>query len=189
MLRRAAGVVYLIGAGPGDPDLITVKGKRLLEAGGAGWLVFTSENGVRRFFERFLARCGDLRGVPVIRVRGALADAALEERLREAGIEASPLTVYRTCHATWPEGFKAKLFDHPPHAVVFASGSAVAGLFSNLTVPEVRKLASKALIASIGPMTTRALRKKGLKASLEVSERTAPALVKAIVRHRALLQG
>ncbi|MFH2204985.1 MAG: uroporphyrinogen-III C-methyltransferase [Elusimicrobiota bacterium] len=31
MADAAQGVVYLIGAGPGDPELITVKGKRLLE--------------------------------------------------------------------------------------------------------------------------------------------------------------
>ncbi|HIX68000.1 MAG TPA: hydroxymethylbilane synthase [Candidatus Anaerostipes excrementavium] len=30
--KRMAGTVFLIGAGPGDPDLITVKGKKLVEA-------------------------------------------------------------------------------------------------------------------------------------------------------------
>lgn len=31
-MNKANGIVFLIGAGPGDPDLITVKGKRLLES-------------------------------------------------------------------------------------------------------------------------------------------------------------
>lgn len=31
MSRPEIGKVYFIGAGPGDPELITVKGKRLIE--------------------------------------------------------------------------------------------------------------------------------------------------------------
>ena len=31
-MKRATGKVYLVGAGPGDPDLITVKGRRLIES-------------------------------------------------------------------------------------------------------------------------------------------------------------
>jgi len=34
-MKNNPGIVYLIGAGPGDPDLITVKGRKLLEAADA----------------------------------------------------------------------------------------------------------------------------------------------------------
>ncbi|MBI4677144.1 MAG: uroporphyrinogen-III C-methyltransferase [Elusimicrobia bacterium] len=129
--------------------------------------------------KEMLARL-DLSAATVVRVRGSLADSTLEDRFRKAGVSVLPLTVYRTRHPVWPEGFKAKLFDHPPHAIIFTSGSAVAGLFANLAPAEVRRLASKALIASIGPMTTAALRSKGIKVSLEAATHTAPALVKAI---------
>ncbi|HEV2439990.1 MAG TPA: uroporphyrinogen-III C-methyltransferase [bacterium] len=30
MIRTAAGIVYIVGAGPGDPELITVRGRRML---------------------------------------------------------------------------------------------------------------------------------------------------------------
>ncbi|NJS16472.1 MAG: uroporphyrin-III C-methyltransferase, partial [Nostocaceae cyanobacterium CSU_2_110] len=30
-MQNAAGKVYLVGAGPGDPGLMTIKGKALLE--------------------------------------------------------------------------------------------------------------------------------------------------------------
>ena len=33
-MERSTGTVYLVGAGPGDPDLITVKGLELLRRAG-----------------------------------------------------------------------------------------------------------------------------------------------------------
>ncbi|MFH1726532.1 MAG: uroporphyrinogen-III C-methyltransferase [Elusimicrobiota bacterium] len=125
----------------------------------------------------------DLSGAAVVRVRGTLAERTLERRLEKAGVSVTPLTVYRTRRPAWPEGLKGKLFDHPPQAMVFTSGSSVAGLFANLTNNEAKRLAAGAAVASIGPMTTKALRARGLKVTIEAEEHTVPGLVGAIVEH------
>ncbi|MFC1678992.1 uroporphyrinogen-III C-methyltransferase [Elusimicrobiota bacterium] len=123
----------------------------------------------------------DLSGADVVRVRGNLAADTLERRFGEAGIAVAPLTVYNTRHPAWPEGWKGKLFDHPPRVIIFTSGSAVEGLFANLSEEEAKELSTGARIASIGPMTTKALESRGLSVSIEAEEHTVPSLIQSIV--------
>ncbi|MFC1520951.1 uroporphyrinogen-III C-methyltransferase [Elusimicrobiota bacterium] len=123
-----------------------------------------------------------LSGAQVVRIRGNIASRTFESKLGSAGINVLPITVYKTYHPKWPEGLKGKLFDHPPHAIIFTSGSAVDGFFYNLKKDEAKQLTSKALIASIGPMTSKVLKEKGLKVKVEAKGQTISALVKAIAR-------
>lgn len=122
------------------------------------------------------------RGALVVRVRGNLAPSGLEGGLRAAGIGVAALTVYRTRYHAWPDGWKAKLFAHPPRVMIFASGSSVEGLFANLSDDEGKGLAAGAVVASIGPRTSEALRARGLQVAVEARKHTVPDLIGSIVR-------
>ncbi len=193
------------------------------------WLVFTSANGVRYFFDQFVHKAGDIRhlarfkiavvgpatsqallerhveadfvasratgddlahemaeqidlsGAVVIRVRGDLARTTIEDTLPASGATVIPLTVYRTYHRVWPDGFKDKLFDHPPHAVLFTSASTVKGLADNLTDDELHMLMSDAKIFSLGPMVTRTLTEVGFESTREANPHTIPGLIDTLL--------
>ncbi len=194
-----------------------------------GWLVFTSENGVRYFFRQYAEEMDDLRVLAqfniaavgsgtadalrehllspdfipskatvddlaqemienldlqdavVVRVRGDLADDTLEKRLPKAGATVTTLTVYRTEQALWPDGFKARLFDQPPHAILFTSGLAVDGLYKNLEPAEVDALVAGANIFSIGPTASRSVEAQGLTITRQADPHTIPGLVDTLI--------
>jgi len=196
---------------------------------GPAWLIFTSENGVRHFFDQFPHRLGDIRYlsrfhiaaigtatsralldrhlepdfVPskatsevlademkklsnvknstIIKVRGNLAGDVIEKTMPEAGAEVIPLTVYRTFYPDWPDGLKEKLFDTPPHAILFTSASTVKGLSHNLTDDEIQKITSDANIFSLGPMVSRALKERGFEYVAEATPHDLTGLVKSLL--------
>lgn len=198
-----------------------------------GWLVFTSENGVRFFFEQLPHRCGDvhvirqfriaavgagtaedllahglevdfmpakatsedfarefaaqtpLKGTVVVRVRGNLADDRLDRVVAAAGATVVPLTVYETYHPLWSVEMKDTLFAAPPDVVIFASGSAVEGLFANLTAEEIHRILSPGLLVSIGPSTSAVMRQRGLTVGLEAQRHTIPDLVDELAAYAA----
>jgi len=193
------------------------------------WIVFTSENGVRYFFDAFDQRFGDVRklggfkiaaigvgtqramkqyrisadfmpskytvndltaemaakldltGAEIIRVRGNLAPDTMERKLPAAGARIIPLTVYRTFHPAWPDGLRDKLFENPPHAFIFTSGSTVDGLFELLSADEVKRLTTGAEIFSMGPSTTKIIKGHGLTISAEAAEHSIPGLLSTLV--------
>jgi len=194
-----------------------------------GWLVFTSENGVRYFFRQYAEEMDDLRVLAqfniaavgsgtadalrehllspdfipskatvddlaremienldiqkavIVRVRGNLADDTLEKRLPKAGATVITLTVYRTELAIWPDGFKARLFNQPPHAILFTSGSTIDGLFKNLEPAEVDILTAKASIFSIGPTASRSLEAHNLTITRQADAHTIQGLVDTLI--------
>jgi uroporphyrinogen III methyltransferase/synthase len=193
------------------------------------WLIFTSENGVRYFFDQFVARCGDIRylarfniaaigtgtsrallahnlepdfipsratvdvlaeeikksidlkDATIIRVRGNLAGDMIEKTFPETSATVVPLTVYRTFYPEWPEGLKDKLFQTPPHAILFTSASTVKGLSHNLTDDEIKKVTSAAKIFSLGPMVSQALTDNGFEITRMAEEHTLPGLLKTLL--------
>ena len=195
------------------------------------WLILTSENGVRYFFDQLIDRTGDVRSLAnfkiaavgfgtaraleqvhlkadfiptkatsnslakelseyddfkdasVIRVRGNLADDRIEKVLIKGGAEVIPITTYNTVRPVWPEGFKDKLFERPPHILVFTSGSTAQGLCELLTRDEVDRLIKDKLIVSIGPSTSKMIEDLGIQVSLEAREHSVPGIIQEIVNY------
>ncbi len=201
------------------------------------WLILTSENGVRYFFNQLIERTGDVRalaefkigavgfgtaraleqvhlkadfiptkattksfaeeltkvenfeGSAVIRVRGNLADDRIEKILTEGGAEVVPVTTYNTVRPIWPDGFRDKLFERPPHIIIFTSGSTAMGLFDLLSKKEVDELIKDKLIVSIGPSTTKMIEELGIPVSLEAEEHSVPGIIKQIVKYYSQNKG
>jgi uroporphyrinogen III methyltransferase/synthase len=126
----------------------------------------------------------ELANATVIRVRGNLGDDRLEKALEKAGAKVIPLRVHRTFFRDWPPEAREKLFAHPPDVIVFTSGSSVKGLARNLEGKDLERLAAGALVASIGPSTSRVIRSLGIEVGLESKKSSLPALVQELVaRH------
>jgi len=127
----------------------------------------------------------DLSNATVIRVRGNLGGDQMERTLESAGAKVISLHVHRTFYREWPPEARAKLFTYPPDVIVFTSGSSVKGLAENLDAGDLTRLAEGALVASIGPSTSRVIRSFGLNVGLESKKSSLPSLVEELVTRHA----
>lgn len=190
------------------------------------WLVFTSPNGVQRFFDAFFAVYDDARslgnpriaaigngtaakireyriGVDLIPekfvaeglieafekqsvenltmlwVRAAESRDVVGEGLTKLGAIVDECIAYRTVPETEdPTGAKARLAEQGADLVTFTSGSTVDHFMAlGLDWPD------GCAAGSIGPVTSQALRKHGLKPAFEAHPHDIPGLVAATVKH------
>ena len=200
------------------------------EIGRYDWLVFTSANGVRHFFDPFLKTFRDLRALGVMRIAcvgeatarpvralhlevelcpeagtaEALAEAmiatgsldnakvlvvtgnlnrdTLSKKLEGAGAIVDCFQVYENVRTDLTGNAAAAEFRRRgADAVLFASASAVQAFAAQATALQPAEGARRPLAGSIGPRTSEAIRKAGLRVDFEAKESTLEALVAAMV--------
>ncbi len=196
------------------------------------WVIFTSVNGVERFFQRFLhVRCdvremagpriaaigpvtaaavqgrgikvqllakeftaeGLLAGLPEERTRGKRFLIPRAEKARDVlpeGIAAmgglvDVVPVYRTCVSEVSDVEKVRdmLQKKRIHAVTFTSSSTVRHFVEILGRDSVHALTDGAVLASIGPITSRTMKEEQLPVHVEASKYTIAGLVNALAGH------
>ncbi len=194
-------------------------------------LVFTSANGVDRFFERakivlagrparpkrlfavgpgtsrrlvkhgwkqarapkvhegeaLALSLGKVRGLRILIPRASKARDILPQTLRRRGARVSVVPVYRTVADR--EGIRTLRkvsANGGVDWVTFTSASTVEHLLTALGPVRSRKLFAQARAGSIGPITSAALRRRGIAPVVEAAKFTVPGLVSAIAAHSRL---
>lgn len=140
------------------------------------------DSSVRAFARELTGRI-DSRDSIVVNIKGDSSTGALEESLAAAGIKVLPLIIFSTIFTDWPDDFKDRLFENPPHAIIFTSARTVDGIFHQMTIHEVKGLAANAAIISLGASATERLHSMGLDNILEPEGQTAKAMLDLLCKH------
>jgi len=122
-------------------------------------------------------------GASMLLVRAAVARDLLPEALTAAGATVTIAEAYRNVIPTDSIAELQQLFStNPPDVITFTSASTAQNLSalleaSSLTIP------AKIVLASIGPITSGAMRELGMVPTIEATESTIPSLVAALTTH------
>jgi uroporphyrinogen III methyltransferase/synthase len=127
----------------------------------------------------------DLRGKKVLIPRAEVAREFLPDQLRLKGASVDVIPVYRTVAPIADlSQLKEQMQAGSVDVVTFTSSSTVTNFVEMLGgEAEARRLAAKATIACIGPITARTAEEYGLTVGILPAENTVPALAEAIVRY------
>ncbi|MDO8964781.1 MAG: uroporphyrinogen-III synthase [Coriobacteriia bacterium] len=121
-------------------------------------------------------------GTRVLVPRAEEAREVLPDELRSMGCTVDVVHVYRLVTAPAEPGVVARLASGGVDAVTFASGGTARRFIEMLLAAGVDPDAvmRSVMVASIGPVTTEALRELGFEADLEARESTAESLAEAL---------
>lgn len=124
-----------------------------------------------------LARSTDVSGKKILLPRADIAREALPRLLRDAGASVDVVTAYRTVASDEDiERATALVRDGSVDAVTFTSGSTVRCFFSSAD----DAVKARVVPASIGPITSDALRAENIEPAIEAERYTTEGLVAAI---------
>jgi uroporphyrinogen III methyltransferase/synthase len=120
----------------------------------------------------------------VLVARAEVARDVVPDALRAAGCEVDVVSVYKTRSPPRAllEALSSLLEGGEIDAVTFTSSSTVEHLCDALEARAVELLA-KTTVASIGPITTETLKKRGIRVDVTAEQYTLPGLVTALQKH------
>jgi uroporphyrinogen-III synthase len=124
------------------------------------------------------------KGEKVLLVRAKVARDVIPEELRRAGADVEVVEAYQTVVPADAKKRLQNIFsgDGDVDAITFTSSSTVKNFLSLITGTDVPGKLSKVKFASIGPVTSDALREFGLPVHVEADEYTMEGLAQAVVR-------
>ncbi len=132
-LPPAGHPVYFVGAGPGDPELITLKGRRLLDC--AELVIFTGSLVPRALLTGIAAEIHDSAGMTLYQVIKLMV-AAQRQGKRVVRLHTGDPSIYGAI-AEQMEQLRAHGIDYAVVPGVSSGTAAAAALCAELTLPEV----------------------------------------------------
>lgn len=116
----------------------------------------------------------------ILLVRAAAGRDLLPDSLIAAGAKVTIAEAYRNVIPTESvEELRTLFTTNPPDAITFTSGSTATNLVALLEAASL-KIPDGVVLASIGPVTSQAMRELGTEPTIEASEATIPALVASL---------
>jgi uroporphyrinogen-III synthase len=174
--RRNAGIL------PRNVAVIGPSTKRAVENLGIPVTLLPSRYMAEALAESLAPRVG---GQQVLLIRAAEARDVLPQALSQAGADLTIVEAYRNRVPFASISLVRTIFSsfsRVPDVITFTSASTARNLMALLDKAGLQ-LPSGILLASIGPITSRAMADLGLKPSIEAEAATIPALVEAICQY------
>ena len=122
----------------------------------------------------------DLRGKAFLIPRAKVARDVLPRVLTEKGARVEVVEAYETLVPRFAPGELQRLLSPAPDVITFTSSSTASNFGKLAGELKVSDLLRGVAIASIGPITSRTVATLGLVVTIEATESTIPALVRAI---------
>lgn len=120
-----------------------------------------------------------LKGQNILIINALEARDVLARGLEKMGATVTVTPAYQTIHQPQTANRKPFNFD----IITFTSSLAAKGLLSGVSQKTIQASFKNTLIASIGPITSRAIKEAGLKVAIEAKEYTLEGLAKAIINY------
>jgi uroporphyrinogen III methyltransferase/synthase len=154
--------------------------RAVLEARGIPVALMPGSYRVQALAEALTAQ-GDLRGVRFLLPRADRANPVLPEVLRRAGADVREVVAYRTVHEGIDDETRSIIASGEVDAVTFTSASTVEGFLAQVTPELLLQGGERPRIVTIGPESSRAVRRAGLEVTSEADPHTIDGLVSAVL--------
>jgi uroporphyrinogen-III synthase len=123
----------------------------------------------------------DLRRVRVLLPRADRANPILPATLEKAGADVCEVIAYRTVTEGIDDKTRSLIADGKVDAITFTSASTVEGFLAQVTPDLLRQGGVRPRLVTIGPESSRAVRKAGLEVTAEADPHTIDGLVSALL--------